>query len=177
MLLGCGQANAWGPEGHAIVAEIAEPRLTPAATAEVTRLLAMDTPPHEHLDEVASWADAYRAHGHAETGPWHYVDIPLDAGAADVFRDCPKSDCIINMLTGFAETLTDKARPDADRLKALKFVVHFVGDIHQPLHCADHGDRGGNEVHLTFLGRRTNFHAVWDGGIIEAELHTHLGAD
>jgi S1/P1 Nuclease len=119
-------------------------------------------------------AYAYRQ-THRETGPWHFVDIPLSAIGYDQSRDCPGGDCVVTQIRKFALILVDKSAAPADRLEALKFVVHFIGDIHQPLHCEDNGDRGGNDVRLTYLGRSTDLHAVWDGGIIEAQLHTRLG--
>jgi hypothetical protein len=168
-------AAAWGPEGHAIVAEIAEARLAPAAREAVRRLLAADTPtPHTHLDEVASWPDAWRAN-HPETTNWHFVDIPLAASGFVADRDCAGSGCIVARLPAFAAILGDRHAAIADRVAALKFVVHFVGDIHQPLHCASQRDHGGNDVRLAWQGAPSNLHAVWDGGIIEAALETKLG--
>ncbi len=165
-------ACAWGPEGHAIIAEIAEARLTPAARQAVVSLLSPQS--HQHLDEIASWADAYHA-VHPETGPWHFVDIPLDAAGYDAARDCPQNDCVVGRLDEIAPALGDRQASPADRLAALEFTVHFVGDIHQPLHAADNHDRGGNDLTLTYDGRPTNLHAVWDLGLIERELQTKLG--
>jgi hypothetical protein len=171
-ILGTEQARAWGPEGHAIVAEIAETRLTDAARGQVDQLLSQEG--HQHLDQVASWADDYRQ-SHPETGPWHFVDIPLSASGYDASRDCKDGACVVAQIQHFAGILGDKTAAPADRLTALKFVVHFVGDIHQPLHCEDNGDKGGNNIDLRYFGRSTDLHAVWDGGIIEQALGIHLG--
>jgi S1/P1 Nuclease len=173
-------ALAWGPEGHAIVAEIAEARLTPAAAQAVAQLLSQDDV--QHLDQIASWADSIRAQ-HPETGPWHFVDIPLSAQGYNAARDCPGGNCVVEQIQRWGAVLGDATVAPAERLIALKYVVHFVGDIHQPLHCETNfasrpppnGDRGGNDVHLTYFGRSTNLHAVWDGGIIEEALHIQLG--
>lgn len=165
-------ALAWGPEGHAIVAEIAESRLTSAAAAQVQQLLALEG--NQHLDQVSSWPDAYRV-SHPETGPWHFVDIPLNADSYDAARDCAGGNCVVVQIQHFAGVLGNATASPDDRLTALKFVVHFCGDIVQPLHDEDNGDRGGNDVKLTYFGKNTNLHAVWDGGIIEAALHVHLG--
>lgn len=172
ILLVAPTALAWGPEGHAIIADIAESHLTPAAKAHVGELLAMEG--HVHLDEVASWADEVRQQ-RRETAPWHYVDIPLDAPGYDAARDCPGGNCVVATIIAFEKVLADKSAVQQDRLEALKWVVHFVGDIHQPLHAEDHSDKGGNEVHVVYFGKATNLHAVWDGGIIEHALDLHLG--
>jgi hypothetical protein len=174
VILGGAPARAWGPEGHAIVAEIAEARLTDAARAQVVQLLSQEG--HQHLDEVSSWADDYRQ-THRETAPWHFVDIPLSASGYDPSRDCAGDACVVAQIQHFAAVLADKTAAPGDRLMALKFVVHFVGDIHQPLHDEDNGDKGGNNIHLTYFGKSTNLHAVWDGGVIEQALGVKLGPD
>lgn len=175
-------ALAWGPEGHAIVADIAQTNLSPAAATEVSHLLA--TEGHTKLDEVSSWPDEYRV-THPETGPWHFVDIPLKASAYKESRDCHYDaneqkvtdlTCIVARLPYFIAILSNKTQSDADRLLALKFVTHFVGDIHQPLHTEDYKhDHGGNKVTLTYEGNSTNLHAIWDGGIIETQYSWTLG--
>jgi len=177
-----GQARAWGPEGHAIVAEIAEARLTPAAKNQLAQLLAGDDSHATHLDQIASWADAVRP-SRPESAPWHFVDTPLDQSQYDATRDCAGDNCVVQAIQKFVGVLRDRNAKPADRLEALKFVVHFVGDIHQPLHCETdlskfpppEGDRGGNNVHVSFLGHPTNLHSVWDGRIIEDVLQVELG--
>lgn len=160
-------AMAWGPQGHALVADIAAAHLTPAAQAKVADLLARDGV--DHLDKIASWPDAIRSKRPA-TGPWHYVDIPLGADHYQARRDCPRDNCVIARLAQYANVLGDASAAPDQRLEALKFVVHFVGDVHQPLHAENHDDKGGNAVHLRYFGHRTNLHAVWDSGIIEHAL-------
>jgi hypothetical protein len=176
-------ALAWGPEGHAMVAEIAEARLTDAARAQVSQLLALDDSHAKHLDQIASWPDAVRL-ARPETGPWHFVDIPIDVSKYDAARDCKNGDCVVDAIQRFTKILGDRNAQPKDRLEALKWVVHFVGDIHQPLHTAmdcskfplPQCDRGGNLVHLSYFGKSTNFHSVWDGGIIEEALDLQLGS-
>jgi S1/P1 Nuclease len=119
---------------------------------------------------VSTWADEIRGQWR-ETARWHYVNIPIHQAAGtpsgyDAARDCPNGDCVVAKIDGFAAVLRDKREPARDRLKALKFIVHFVADIHQPLHASDDGDHGGNDTRVTFLGRLTNLHAVWDTGIL-----------
>src|SRR5437764_9437979 len=132
-----GQARAWGPEGHAIVAEIAETRLEAPARAQIAQLLTLDG--HQRLDEVASWPDAIRP-SHPETAPWHFVDIPLLAAGFDANRDCAGNNCVVAQIQRFAAVLGNPNTAPQDRVNALKFLVHFVGDIHQPLHCEDNNN-------------------------------------
>jgi S1/P1 Nuclease len=181
-MLCSGHSRAWGPEGHAIVAEIAELRLTDSARDQVAQLLAVDDSHATHLDQIASWPDAVRL-ARPETGAWHFVDIPLDVSQYDASRDCAGGNCVVGAIQRFAGVLADRKADPKVRVEALKFLVHFVGDIHQPLH-SEHDcskfpppecDRGGNLVVLTFFGRSTNFHSVWDGGMIEEALDVHLG--
>lgn len=165
-------AMAWGPEGHAIVADIAQHRLDPLAAAQVAELLKLEG--LDRLDQISSWADAHRKEMPG-TGGWHYVDIPLTADAYDASRDCVQGDCIVARLEQSTRTLADKSAAPAARLEALKWVVHLVGDIHQPLHAVDNHDKGGNTVQVQFFGVGTNLHSVWDGRVIEHELGLQLG--
>jgi S1/P1 Nuclease len=163
-----GPALAWGSEGHRIIAEIAEQYLEPATARQVRELLAIENA--TTLAQVSTWADEIRPQ-RRETAPWHFVDIPIHPplgtpAAYDQARDCPRGDCVVAAIERFSAVLRDRAAPPRERLEALKFVVHFVADVHQPLHCADDGDKGGNAIHVTFMGRRTNLHAVWDAGIL-----------
>ncbi|HET6631627.1 MAG TPA: S1/P1 nuclease, partial [Rhodanobacteraceae bacterium] len=138
----------------------------------VRRLLA--TEDARHLDDISSWADAHRKEMKG-TGGWHYVDIPLHATGYEASRDCRDDNCVVAQLVHFTRVLADRKASDAKRLEALKWVVHMVGDIHQPLHAEDDNDKGGNTVQLQYFGQGTNLHAVWDSRIIEHQLHVHLG--
>ncbi|MBV8666997.1 MAG: S1/P1 nuclease [Burkholderiaceae bacterium] len=176
-------AYAWGPEGHAMVADMAQAHLTPVAQAEVARLLALEG--SRNLDEVSSWPDQYRTL-HPETGPAHYVDIPLHGLTYDEARDChfdkdnhrvPELTCVVTELPRQARILADRTKPDEERLIALKWVTHLVGDIHQPLHGEDNDDKGGNNVIVTYFGKATNLHAVWDSGILQKHFNWKPGPD
>jgi hypothetical protein len=176
-------ALAWSREGHRIIAMVAADRLHPHARAAVAAMLKRD--PHgSTLPKIATWADDVRD-SRPQTYNWHFVDIPHDAQSYRATRDChpddeaSRGDCIIGALDRETSKLRDARVPPARRAEALKFVTHFIGDLHQPLHCADrHDDRGGNRVLVTFFGgayepawsrQRThwNLHAVWDFGLIE----------
>lgn len=175
--------SAWGVEGHAVVAEVATMRLSDVAKAQVARLLS----PGESLASVASWADEVR-HRRPETAQWHFVDIPRAEPTYSATRDCPvtptlpEGSCVVGAIKHFKQILADPTKPDAERTEALKWVVHFVGDLHQPLHCSDNHDRGGNQVTVRFFKAVTNLHAVWDSGIItkvgitEIDYARHLDA-
>jgi hypothetical protein len=139
------RAFAWGGEGHRIVAEIAEQYLEPGAARQIRELLAIDN--ETTLSDVASWADQIRPQ-RRETAPWHFVDIPVSAQRYDAPRDCRSDDCIVARLEQFIAALRqDSSKPPSrERLEGLKFVVHFMGDLHQPLHVSDNGDRGGGDL-------------------------------
>ncbi len=165
-----GPAFAWGSEGHHIIADIAEQYLEPATAQQIHELLALENV--TTLAAVSTWADDIRAQ-RPETAPWHYVNIPIDPPAGtppayDASRDCSTGDCVVAAIGRFETVLRDKDAPPRERLEALKWLVHLVGDINQPLHASDNGDRGGNDVHVEFEGRETSLHAVWDTGILAA---------
>lgn len=161
-------ALAWGSEGHRIVAEIAEQYLDPATARQVSDLLAIENA--TTLAQVSTWADDLRPQ-RRETARWHFVDIPIHPAAGtptayDVARDCALGNCVVAAIERFTAVLRDNATPARERFEALKFIVHFVADVHQPLPTSDDGDKGGNAIHVTFMGRSTNLHAVWDWGIL-----------
>jgi hypothetical protein len=161
-------AFAWGYEGHRIIAEIAEQFLQPQTAHQVRELLAIENV--TTLAEVSTWADEIRLQ-HPETRPWHYVNIPLtlptgEPAVYDALRDCPKDACVVAKIEQFKRELRDRQLPERQRLEALKYIVHFVGDVHQPLHVSDNHDRGGNDVPVIFMGLPTNLHAVWDSRIV-----------
>jgi hypothetical protein len=156
-------ARAWGPAAHRIVARLAADRLEPAAERGVARLLDDRT-----LADVATWADDVRD-ARPESARWHYVDIPVGRHEYRPSRDCrPEShgDCAIAAIARFRAVLADAHAGVQKRREALEFLVHLVADVHQPLHCADDGDRGGNEVDVWLRRRPTNLHAVWDSGLV-----------
>ena len=172
-----GAAWAWGQEGHSIIAEIAQRRLSPQAFAEIGRLLG----PNHSLAAVGSWADDERDR-RPETYNWHFVDIPIQSDRYDEAAHChedPRGDCIVAELTRLREQLRCAPTDDLKR-DALRFAVHFVGDVHQPLHTVLEG-RGGNDIAVEIKTRgalscrggpcpivssRSNFHRAWDTALI-----------
>jgi hypothetical protein len=168
-------AFAWGPEGHRVVGDVASRYLTATAQAQVSELLKNDRlaggepSGRRTLGEIASWADEIKDFEWGKRrGSWHYDDISL-CGTAEYAKYCRAGRCASAELARQLEILSDpRARPRA-RNEALKWVVHLIGDIHQPLHTANHGDRGGNQVQVSFFGARDNppygslnLHALWD---------------
>jgi hypothetical protein len=149
---------AWGGQGHRLVALVAANHLTGVAGDNVAWLIAPLT-----LPDIASWADEVQG-GITQTSPWHYVNIPPDATAYDRDRDCPRQpgvaagtrndawrDCIVDRIAYHEQRLADVRLDRADRAIALKFLVHFVGDVHQPLH-ASAIERGGNGIRVRVFG-------------------------
>lgn len=162
-------ALAWGKLGHRLVAQVAERDLTPSARAEVARLLAGE--PDPTLPGVASWADELRERDPdlgRRSATWHYVNIGESNCRYVARRDCPGGNCVIEALRAQTAILADTTRPRAERAQALKFVVHFVGDVHQPMHAGYGHDRGGNRHQIRYRGRGTNLHAFWDSGMLNS---------
>jgi hypothetical protein len=178
-------AAAWGDLGHEVTALIAYQHLNGAAKTALDQLLAGDpdtlTPPD--FASRATWADRYRR-THPETAAWHFADIEIDSGdlsaacfgfpvlaAGQAASQGPAQDCVVDKIDEFAAELGDPRTSQAERLLALKFLIHFVGDLHQPLHASDHNDRGGNCIALSPPspdGKETNLHAYWDVGSVDA---------
>ena len=115
---------------------------------------------------MASWADQVRP-ARKETEPWHYIDIPISSTGLDLKRDCPKPGCVLSKIEQFRKQWRDETLPAAQRREALLFLVHFVGDMHQPLHCSDDSDHGGNDVTVEFGRSRMNLHHLWDTALLE----------
>ncbi len=153
-------AHAWGTEGHRIIAALAQRQLTPAARKEIDRLLALE--PGETLESISTWADEHRS---PATAPWHYVNFPRSSCTYDAERDCPNGRCVVAAIEKQIDILRFEVS-DQRRLNALKYLVHFVADVHQPLHAGYLDDKGGNTYQLQVFMRGTNLHALWDKGLI-----------
>jgi hypothetical protein len=151
---------SWGRLGHRVSAEFAEYHLTPAARKQVRSLL--DT--GESLADAATWAD-----DHVESsrnGPWHYVNVPVsEPRYASKF--CPREGCVVSKIEDFKRTLENSLASREERQEALRYLIHFIQDLHQPLHVGDTGSRGGNTIQVRFYGERANLHQVWDSLIME----------
>ena len=157
---------AWGREGHRIIGTIANGRIAPKTRSAITALLGVET-----LAEASTAPDFERSNPDAfwqhTAGPLHYVTVPTGKTYAEVGAP-PEGDAVTG-LEMFAKTVRDKTAPLADRQRALRFIVHIVGDLHQPLHAGNGTDKGGNEVRVTWFGKPTNLHAVWDSSLVDEE--------
>lgn len=166
-------ADAWGAQGHRLVAALAWDDMSPGARAEAERLLALE--PGATLPGIAAWADELRGSdpdlGRRSAG-WHYVNIGEDDCRYHAESACPGGNCVVGAIEAQAAILADPSRPDPERLQALKFVVHFVGDVHQPLHAGFGHDKGGNTFQVNLDGKGSNLHRVWDSGMLNTRgLH------
>jgi hypothetical protein len=173
-------ANAWWEKGHRLVANVAWDHMTPVARQNVTALLGTET-----MANVASWADVYRPLV-AQTTGWHFVDIPADKTTYDRDRDCPLQpgvkmgsyndkwrDCATDRILFFENRIADPKIDPIERAESLEFLIHIVGDIHQPLHATG-VEQGGNFINVTAFGGpscstsgKCNLHNIWDGHLIE----------
>ncbi|MBK6941733.1 MAG: S1/P1 nuclease [Planctomycetes bacterium] len=162
-------AAGWGTKGHGITGIIAEKFLTADAKAGVEDLIG-----RSRLVWISTWADVIRDE-QPDTAPWHYVNIAPGAEGYERERDCADGRCVVEKIEEMKRVLVDPDREKTERVHALKWLVHLVGDVHQPLHCANAADRGGNSIHVTLDGERYNLHELWDSTVIERQ-HLDEGA-
>jgi hypothetical protein len=154
-------AYGWGYQGHSVIAYVAEFNL-----ASESKKIIVEEFNIKNLANVASWADKVRKRRKYE-GPWHYSNIKENESTYVVSRDCPDKNCVTEKIKEFSRVLKNKTILFRKRKEALKYLVHFVGDIHQPLHLGNSKDRGGNKIRLDYLGRKVNLHYLWDGALID----------
>jgi hypothetical protein len=186
------RASAWGDDGHKTVALIAQHYLTPAAKKKIDAMLAADTDnlTQHDIATAATWADKYRDSNnrrdhYTQTQQWHFVDMEIESG--DIATACfgrlplpagtlasngaPQA-CVVDKAKQFADELGSPGTDPQERLFALKFLLHFVGDMHQPLHSSDNHDRGGNSVKVSADGikhqSRDELHGYWDTQFVDA---------
>ena len=173
-------AFAWGKTGHRVVAAIADTQLSGLARAHIREIIGV-----EGLDEAATWPDDMRSDPspfwQKTASPWHYVTLN-----GITYDHAPPEGDALQALTHFREVLRDPKASLADKQLALRFVVHLVGDLHQPLHAGKCCDKGGNEVKVTWFGKPTSLHAVWDASLVDeeqlsftelaAKLERHIGS-
>src|SRR3954471_21261889 len=157
-------AFAWGKTGHRVVAALADTQLSGLARAHVKEILGNA----ESLDEAANWPDWMRSDPAAfwqkTSTPWHYVTLN-----GIIYDHAPSEGDALEALSRFRAVLQDPKASLADKQLALRFVVHLVGDLHQPLHVGKCCDRGGNEVKVGWFGKASNLHSVWDSQMVDDE--------
>ena len=174
-------AQAYWEYGHETVARIAWLQMRPDTRARVAALLRqgrlLETPdcPVATIEQASVWADCIKPLGDrfSYAYSWHYqnVDVckPFDLKAA-----CKDGNCVSAQIERTARLVADRTVPTGERLQALAFLIHFVGDLHQPMHAGDHGDLGGNRVAAKYgvIGGRANLHGIWDGWLAERAIST-----
>jgi len=178
-------ALAWWEYGHATIAEIALDRTSPKTRAAIRALIAQSgqlatpTCPIRNISDASVWPDCIKSlrERFSYQSSWHYqnVDIckPFDLKAA-----CADGNCVSAQVTRNAKLLADKTLPVRERVMALAFLIHFVGDLHMPLHAGDRSDRGGNDLKAgygDYVGSRLNMHSIWDGYLAERAISTPPG--
>ncbi len=164
--------HGWGGNGHRIVGAIAASYLTEQARATVTDLLGDET-----LATASTWADEIKSD---ESYNWayrlHFINLPRGVEKVDLARDCVGGDCVVAAINKYSAIMADSGAEREDRIEALKFLVHFIGDIHQPLHVSYADNLGGNTVKVSWFGKTAdtgpfgdfewNLHGAWDFGFI-----------
>lgn len=185
-------AQAWGCKGHQTVALLAEKHLTPEAKQFVLKILTENPidpklnrycggATRDLLADASTWADDIR--GERKNGPWHYIDVPRGTQHGPLEPFCGKDGCVTRAISEQLAILKDKNADGAKRADALRYVIHFVGDLHQPLHTVTNADEGGNCVPVKYFRRNPrehnhsfspNLHSLWDTAIPERDAE---GAD
>jgi hypothetical protein len=159
-------AFAWGQIGHRVTGAIAEPLLSRKAKAAIVGIIG-----NESLAEASTWPDEMRSSPEpfwqATANPWHYVTVP--AGKTYEQVGAPPEGDAYSALKQFAATLQSPTATKEEKQLALRFTVHIIGDLHQPLHVGNGTDRGGNDRKVTFGRDETNLHAVWDGNLVDRQ--------
>ena len=163
--------RAWGVVGHRTVAKIAENHLKKKAKRQVAQLLGTETVPL-----VSTWADEVRySPEYKETGPWHFANLP-DGLGYEQFSTQLKGLTVPNAYQALQQNiqiLKDPAKSKEEKVVALKFVIHIVGDVHQPMHVSRAEDQGGNKIAAKYQGKDTNLHSLWDSGLVEYQGFTY----
>jgi hypothetical protein len=166
-------AYSWWETGHEVVARIAVAHLTLPALTRISQILDVQETPEAVADALAQaslWADQTK--GETQTGSWHYIDLALQDHRSDISKRCPEDNCVTARIRLFTAQLAAKTSAQDSRwsdLDALRFLVHFVGDVHQPLHAVSDADQGGNCEPLDPpVKKARNLHALWDGELVNA---------
>jgi hypothetical protein len=183
-LLAASPAQAWWEYGHQTIAEIALAKVTPRTRAAIRRLLAhgdlLDTPkcPARSIEDASVWADCVKSYkdryGYAYS--WHFQDIDV-CKPFDITANCADGNCVTRQIPRVAAVLKDRHQPLRARVEALAFLIHFVGDLHQPLHVGERQDQGGNKLAASYgvIAGRTNLHTIWDGYLAERAISAAPG--
>jgi len=154
--------RAWGPQGHEVIARIADARLPEHIRRNLRYLFRDETT----LKSIACWADEIRIE-RPYTTPWHYINIPSSAEGVDWKPDCPEGNCITVKIREFAGIVRLAIKTREERQEALQFLVHLVGDLHQPLNTGFSQDHGGNDTTIVFDDEELSLHDYWDAAVLD----------
>ena len=166
-------AFCWGITGHRVVAEIAQRHLSSKAKKELKKLIG-----RENLAMWANWPDFIKSdttHTWDAASKWHYVNIPGNLSKEDFMNRLQNlpGENLYTQIKAMAAQLKDKSLPNEKRVIALRFLIHFVGDLHQPLHVGREEDLGGNKISVTWFDRNTNLHSVWDNALVDQQQYSY----
>lgn len=163
IFLGMGETFGWGANGHRVVGQIAQQHLNRKAKREIARILDCNS-----LAEVSTWMDDIKSDtAYNHTHDWHWVTIQ-DRQKYEQTEKNPKGD-VIAKIEEITNNLKNKSLSQAEKQQQLKYLVHLVGDIHQPLHVGTGDDQGGNKVKVEWFGKPSNLHRVWDSDMIDSK--------
>jgi hypothetical protein len=161
---------SWSFDAHRLICEIAWRELTPAVRERVANLIANDRP-YERFSDACVWADLVRGDSvYDRYATAHYMNVPAGSPTVDPDIHCRETYCVIEAIRDLTDALANRSLDHARRREALLFLVHLVGDIHQPMHVARPNDRGGTDTRVRFFGEETNLHALWDVGLVQRAL-------
>jgi hypothetical protein len=166
-------AYCWGVTGHRVVAEIAQNHLSKKARKELKDLIGRET-----LAEWANWPDFIKSdttHTWDMASKWHYVNIPGNLSKDDFMKALKefKGENLYTQIQEMMKELKDHSLDNEKRQVALRFLIHFIGDLHQPLHVGREEDQGGNKINVTWFEKPTNLHAVWDNLLVEEQQYSY----
>lgn len=166
-------AFAWGITGHRVVAEIAQKHLNQKTLLAISQIIG-----DEKLAYWANWSDFIKSdtsHKWDSASKWHYVDLPGNTSRS-VFESGLKTlegQNLYSQILHLSKVLKDKSKPLNERKEALAFLVHFIGDLHQPLHVGRDEDEGGNKITVYWFDRKTNLHSVWDAALVDYQQYSY----
>ena len=168
------KASAWGADGHRLICAMAEAKLTPEAKSMLSEIMSMgkflDNNADEDFPEACLWPDKVRHTSHKGSYEEHFINVPKSEDSVDLARDCAALNCVATAIQRNLVYLSRDAqgkREKARKAAALRFLAHFVGDLHQPLHVGNGEDWGGNKIRVNWYGKKANLHGIWDYEILK----------
>lgn len=166
-------AFSWGVTGHRVVGAIAQKHLSKKAKKQLRQLIGKET-----LQQWANWPDFIKSDTTAtwtKAGPWHYVNVPgnLDRDAFMTALKNLKGENLYTQIKAMTEQLKNESLSPAERQVALRFLIHFIGDLHQPLHVGREADQGGNRIKVTWFDKETNLHSLWDNSLVDFQQYSY----